>query len=846
MRFGRTLDKAVYPPWREGYIDYPKLKKLLKDEDSAQASPTDEQPAEWTDEDQTAFVHELTGVQLPKVAAFHKQKLDDLDGRIAKCEAQLDDIAVADEQVNSGQSNGDGDANGSGKKPVPSEQEKQKILKDTLSELDAITKDINRLEKFARINYTGFLKAVKKHDRKRGEGYKVRALLNVHLNRSPFHREDYSVLLQRLSGLYSFVRQHLEEKDRQGTTVSEPRDGKDEYTSRKFLVHPDNLLELKTTILRRLPVLVYNPQTSKIAEGTQTDPSITSIYFDNPQFALYTKKMEQEEATSLRLRWYGQLNNKPQLFVEKKTVLEDGSSHDDRLTTKEKYIQGFLNGEYSMDKQISKLAARAGEDSQEVKDLKEATTEIQQFIKEENIQPVLRANYTRTAFQLPGDDRVRISLDTNLAFIREDALDRVRPCRDPDSWHRTDIDDNELSFPFNSIRKGEISRYEYAVLEIKIRNEAKKSEWIEDLMHSHLIKEIPKFSKFVHGIAVLFDDNVNTLPFWLSEREEDIRREPVKAWEDEQDKRQKQRDADFAVGSLLKSAPSRNSLARSSQRDVISPVGSPSQRPTVSTSDKRPSQFAKMAATEDAQQEATTGEADEDETGEHTHANYGTLGANTSTGAKWKNIFLPASTSKYAQHRHARLPPGVSKPDFWIKDQGPVKVEAKVWLANQRTFIKWQHVSVLLASLSLGLYNAAGEGNAVARTLGIVYTIVAVFAAAWGYGVYVWRSRLIEGRSGRDFDAVTGPVVVCVGLIVALVLNFGFKVRLSFFPLSFLSSSFSFTRVGWIMFGSTNVCGNSIMPSSSSASGKTGRVCWRASSRSTGPLLPRRSCTPRS
>jgi uncharacterized membrane protein YidH (DUF202 family) len=105
-----------------------------------------------------------------------------------------------------------------------------------------------------------------------------------------------------------------------------------------------------------------------------------------------------------------------------------------------------------------------------------------------------------------------------------------------------------------------------------------------------------------------------------------------------------------------------------------------------------------------------------------------------------------------------------------------VRVEAKVWLANQRTFIKWQHVSVLLASLSLGLYNAAGVDNNVARTLAVVYTLVAAFTLAWGWGIYMWRRRLIEQRSGRDFDNVFGPLVVCVGLAVALVLNFAFKV----------------------------------------------------------------------
>ena len=143
-------------------------------------------------------------------------------------------------------------------------------------------------------------------------------------------------------------------------------------------------------------------------------------------------------------------------------------------------------------------------------------------------------------------------------------------------------------------------------------------------------------------------------------------------------------------------------------------------------------------------------------------------------------LLLPSfSGSKYARaHRQARvhLPPGVMRPQILIKDQGPVQVEPKVWLANQRTFIKWQHISVLLASLALGLYNAAGEFNHVARGLAIVYTLVATFAGAWGWWQYIVRSKMIEQRSGKDFDNVLGPIIVCIGLIVALCLNFGFQV----------------------------------------------------------------------
>ena len=790
MRFGRTLKLSIYSPWRQNYIDYSKLKKLLKDDDSAPSSPSIEITDEWTEEDEGAFVHELVNVQLEKVHAFHKETHEKLRNRTAHCEAKLDDVAVAERREEDGTAtrNGEKDSDGNGKQPVPSEEEKQQVLKEVLSELDQITKETSELEKYSRINYTGFLKAAKKHDRKRGSSYRVRPLLQVRLATLPFNKEDFGPLLYRLSAMYSFVRQHVDGGlDARGMSMSETQEGKEQYASHKFWVHPENLLEVKTMILRRLPVLVYNPQTSKIAEGSQPDPSITSIYFDNPSFSLYTKKVDHGESSSMRLRWYGQLNNKPKVWVEKKTITEDETSNESRFTMKEKYVQRFIKGEYYMEKQIKKLEDRAGTDDAAASHLKSAVDEIQNFIQENDLQPMLRANYTRTAFQIPGDDRVRISLDTDLAFIREDAIDTDRPCRDPDSWHRTDIDSNELSFPFSSIRKGEISRFPFALLELKIKNSDRKSEWTQDLMNSHLVKPAPRFSKFVHGVANSFEDYVNTFPFWLSDMEVDIRRDPQQAFEEEQEKRRKEMEDEVAVGSLI-NKDSMSSMVRSpagagSVQDVISPVGSPQiQHQTNSPAQRqqRQSHLGGIAtATETTQLEDTAEEPDDDDTGEHTHGTEIPTSRTTTTKGAIKKLFPSFSTSKYAQHRRqgaSRLPPGVSEPDYWIKDQGPIKVEAKVWLANQRTFVKWQHVSVLLGSLSLGLYNAAGQDNNVARALAIVYTIVAVFTGVWGWAIFVWRQGLIEKRSGKDFDAVTGPVIVCLGLIVALILNFAFKV----------------------------------------------------------------------
>jgi uncharacterized membrane protein YidH (DUF202 family) len=521
--------------------------------------------------------------------------------------------------------------------------------------------------------------------------------------------------------------------------------------------------------LRRLPVLVYNPQTSKIAEGAERDPTITSIYFDNPDFSLYTDKVNHvPEASSLRLRWYGQLAEKPDIFFEKKIIKDGDASEEQRFSIKDKYVQPFIEGKYHMEKSIEKMEARGQKKESDVTNFKKAVEDIHKLIKDRDLQPVLRANYTRTAFQIPGDDRVRVSLDTNLALIREDALDMDRPCRDPEDWHRRDIDDRQMEYPFKGIRKGELYDFPHALLEIKIKG-MKKYEWVEDLVNSHLVKEAPRFSKFVQGVAKLFEDQVNTFPFWMSEVETDIKQEPEEAFEEEQKRKQKAAEDDFAVGSLF-------GFHRPSQ---ISPAGSPSQSlgPRKASARAKPSPLVYIKEQNDENGQTTHEEIDsDDDDNQQAPLLGGDSSFSRSTGLG--TLFSSFSTSKYARRHEDRkdLPPGIRDPGVWIKDQGPVKVEAKVWLANQRTFIKWQHVSVLLASLSLGLFNAAGEANNVARILAVVYTLVALFTLVWGYAMYMWRNKLIRQRSGTDFDNVFGPLVVCVGLIVALCLNFAFKV----------------------------------------------------------------------
>ena len=754
MRFGKTLSDSVYPPWSDKYLEYDKLKKLLREDETSPQGRGGQ--GSWTEQDEENFVNELTVTQLEKVYQHQVTTYDSLRKRTAECEAKL----PSSEAESVGKSDDDNF---------------KEVARELMPELDSVSKELNELRKFSRINYTGFLKAAKKHDRKRGLKYRVRPILQVRLSQMPFNQEDYSPLLFRLSTMYSWARQTLEGEEAGKAAETDIRPT-DEYKAFKYWVHVDNLLEVKTYLLRRLPVLVYNPQSEKVVDSSQRDPTITSIYFDNNDFDLYQGKVEKDTAgASLRLRWTGQLKEKQEIVLEKKFVDEATDSSDIRIQIKPKHIVAFMKGEYTLDKQIQRLERMLGADHEDAKAFKANVEEIQSFIKEKHLEPVLRASYTRTAFQIPGDDRIRVSLDTDLAFIREDALDPDRPCRDVDDWHRSDIDQTGMEYPFSAIKKGEISRFPFAVLEIKIKESkyTRNNAWLNDLMNSHLVKEEKRFSKFIHGVAELFEDYVNSFPFWLSDLETDIRRDPVTAYQEEQQKEAKQAEDELAVGSFI--AGSR--LSASKGKSGLSPSKFPERRLSGAMSQSVQSQTRAMGS---SQLEVTAEEVDEDETGVQASDE---IEVRDSSKGGIRSLLPGFSNSRYGRRtregkgawENAPLPAGVKEPSFWIKDQGELKVEAKVWLANQRTFIKWQHIAILLATFSLALYNAAGVSNEVARFLSVIYTFFAVFASVWGLYVYMWRTRLITERSGKDFDNPIGPFVVTIGLAVALVLNFAFK-----------------------------------------------------------------------
>ncbi|QLQ79274.1 hypothetical protein HG537_0B06220 [Torulaspora globosa] len=787
MLFGVKLANDVYPPWKDSYIDYERLKKLLKegvirDSSNGARKKNDDRDFAWNDHDETRFVEALDK-ELEKVYGFQIKEYNTLLERLGRLESQTN----SEESIK----NLDADAF-------------QSVLEDLLSEAQ-------ELDNFYRLNYTGFVKIVKKHDKLHPKYGSVKSLLEVRLKELPFHSEELSPLLYRISLLYNILRSNfsnvsksLEDAPR-FSSVTGSLTGETNFESFKFWIHDDNLMEVKTRILRHLPVLVYasapsenddlidrcdvldtdavgvssnsSGENQEAVQDKSLDPVITALYFDNEQFELYNNKLlKTNAAPTLRLRWIGRLIDKPAIFLEKRMVVEDPQTgntelEETRLEMKTKFINGFIfNGDQKYKEQTLSKLKESGTRQDEIVKTTNNFDSLQNFIMQEELQPVLRTTYRRTAFQIPGDDRVRVTIDSDILYIREDCFDKDRPIRDSNNWHRTDIDSN-ISNPMKILRSGEYSKFPYSVMEIKVKNPVsvqgnggstgklrKHGQWISELTNSHLVKEVPKFSLYIQGVASLFGDQekLDVLPFWLPELEVDIRIDPKQAYEKEKTKMKKRKEAQAEI----------DRMRRFSR--ISHPITTEQQQ-TQQAQQENQSPIKQIEA--DLEDHESSDEEDEARRKKTIRKHKPRTEATFLKILAGKN---PKLTGVDSEDEEISLPPGVQKPTTYIKNAGPIKVEAKVWLANERTFNRWLRVTSLLSILTFSIYNSVkkAEFPQLANFLAYIFFGLTIFTGIWSYSIYLKRLSAIKERSGKHLDAPLGPILLAVVISTTLIINF--------------------------------------------------------------------------
>ncbi|KAI0351691.1 SPX-domain-containing protein [Trametes cingulata] len=539
MKFGRKITNDLYNEWRPFYIDYNLLKRELKARTTARS---------WTDDDERDFTRMLER-ELDKIHNFQKTKTYELSRRINDAEKAVKRLVASSQYANGHHhaQSSTGGTNGAQAQVTDAEaqQRREGLTQDAGSDDDdddvdgetdtddmsvdaledqfmlleeevaTLVADVHDLALYTKLNITGFMKILKKHDKQTNRPLKP-TFIQEYLEKRPFYKYNWDGLIVKLSRLYDLVR--TRGHPAQGDASAGGNQSAFVRQTTKYWVHPDNLVHLKLAILKHLPVLVFNPD----KEFEPKDAAISSVYFDNEDLELYLGRLEKTEgAEAIRLRWYGDMDQKT-IFVERKTHREDWTGEKSvkaRFPIKEHLVNAFLRGEHTMDAEFQELVTKGKKTQQEVDAMIQLANEVQYSILTKKLVPVMRTFYNRTAFQLPGDARVRISLDTELTMIREDNWDGRT--RSGDNWRRMDIG---IDWPFEQLPPEDKELFKYGVLEVKLQTQygQEPPQWVTELVSSHLVEAVPKFSKFIHGCATLLPNRVDLVPFWLPQMEVDI------------------------------------------------------------------------------------------------------------------------------------------------------------------------------------------------------------------------------------------------------------------------------------------------------------------------------------
>lgn len=212
----------------------------------------------------------------------------------------------------------------------------------------------------------------------------------VRLNQCPFWKEneDSDALLIKLSELFSKIRGGTVQASTSLKQTSQSDLDTRRTIIKRFFVHTDDIFELKTYVLRHLPVLVYRDN-DKLTSQQDIDPPISTLYLDNSDMDTYTSRVESAPGSQIiRLRWYGSAEGNKSISVERRTLKSDNQIDlKDKFTIKDKYVDGFLHGDdIFLQKSVQKMKA-SSKSSKDIQAYSDLVKGIQQQILDQHMEP---------------------------------------------------------------------------------------------------------------------------------------------------------------------------------------------------------------------------------------------------------------------------------------------------------------------------------------------------------------------------------------------------------------------------------------------------------------------------
>jgi uncharacterized membrane protein YidH (DUF202 family) len=373
-----------------------------------------------------------------------------------------------------------------------------------------------------------------------------------------------------------------------------------------------------------------------------------------------------------------------------------------------------------------------------------------------------------------------------------------------------------IDHPFSQLPPEDIERFPYAVLEVKLQTQAGQEppEWARELISSHLVEAVPKFSKFIHGTATLFPTRIHLLPYWIPQMDVDIRK-PVShrfgierpgqaasystsddALDDESEEDELGKDDDKDKPKQRQSATHRDDdpddddegtrrlrAAREAMdrydRAQASDASPPGNALDVEERVSAPQLYEEDYPIYDSDDE-------DDDLEEAKRVGFwhyrrkllqhyvGLAGGYLARGMKY---VIPQPTPTPIPGRDGaggQLEVKRFKAPKGKRIHVPVRVEPKVYFAAERTFLSWLEFSIIIGSIAATLLNF---GDRISLFSAWGFTFVACASLLYSLGLYLWRVAMIRERRAVRYHDPIGPSVLCVGLFVAIAINFGLRIR---------------------------------------------------------------------
>ncbi|KAI8585327.1 hypothetical protein HDU89_002928 [Geranomyces variabilis] len=104
---------------------------------------------------------------------------------------------------------------------------------------------------------------------------------------------------------------------------------------------------------------------------------------------------------------------------------------------------------------------------------------------------------------------------------------------------------------------------------------------------------------------------------------------------------------------------------------------------------------------------------------------------------------------------------------------GTIPPNPKGFFANERTFLSWMNLCVIIGGLAIGLLNFGDRGGQVAGLIFGLISIVVMFYAL----IQFWSraEKLQEKEKGTRFEDMTGAVALVAVVFLGVGINFGLR-----------------------------------------------------------------------